>query len=96
MEAGTRSNLPQLPVFDKMAGPNRRAERLPGGPMRLRGSKGVVFFVIEAHLSRRFRSDSRYPNALRSRCDGRRPQFRDHEQDVGEEIFWNGDLGHLE
>ena len=27
---------------------------------------------------------------------GRRPQFRDQPQDVGEQISWNGDLGHLE
>ena len=36
------------------------------------------------------------PNALRCRCNGRRPQFRDHPQNVCKEIFGDGDLGHLE
>ena len=35
------------------------------------------------------------PNALRCRCNGRRPQFRDHPQNVCKEIFGNGDFGHL-
>src|ERR1700731_5458006 len=30
------------------------------------------------------------PNALRCRCNGRRPQFRDHPQNVCKEIFGNG------
>src|ERR1700731_2459766 len=33
---------------------------------------------------------------LRGRSGGRRSQFRDHSQDVGEEVFRNVDLGHLE
>ncbi len=36
------------------------------------------------------------PNALHCRCNGRRPQFRDHPQNVCKEIFGNGDFGHLE
>ena len=79
-----------------MAGPIRLSDRLPGGPMRLRGLNGMVLFVIETHLSRRFRSDTRHPNAPSGRCDLWRPQFRDHAQDVGEEISWNGHLRHLE
>ena len=48
------------------------------------------------HLSCRFLSDTRHPNALRRRYNRWRPQFRDHAQDVGEEIFGNGNLRHLE
>jgi hypothetical protein len=32
---------------------------------------------------------------IRCRCNGRRPQFRDHPQNVCKEIFGNGDFGHL-
>ena len=35
-------------------------------------------------------------NASRCRCDRQRPQFRNEPQDVVEENFRNGDLGHLE
>lgn len=56
----------------------------------------MVFFFIETHLSRRFRLDSRHPNALSRRRERWRPQFRDHAQDIGEEIFGNGHLRHLE
>ena len=46
----------------------------------------MVFFVIETHLSRRFQSDARHPNALRRLCNRWRPKFRNHPQDIGEEI----------
>jgi hypothetical protein len=65
MNADAMPNLPRISLVDKVAGPIRLSERLPGGPMRLRGLTGIVLFVIETHLSRRFRSDTRRPNALR-------------------------------
>ena len=65
MVASTRTNLTQLPLVDKLAGANCRSERLPFGPKRLGGLKGMVFFLIETQLSCRFQSDARHPNALR-------------------------------
>jgi hypothetical protein len=38
---------------------------------------------------------TRHSNALRCRYD-RRPQFCDQPQDVGEQVSWDCDLGHLE
>jgi hypothetical protein len=46
MDTGSKPNLTRFPFVDKMAWPIRRAKRLPGGPTRLGGLNGMVFFVI--------------------------------------------------
>jgi len=58
--------------------------------------KSTEFAFIETHLSPRFGLDTRHRGARRSRRDRRRPEFRDHPQDVGEELVRYGDLGHPE
>ena len=55
MDADARPNLTRIPLVDKMAGPSGLSDRLPGGPVRLRGLNGIVLSVIKTHLSRGFR-----------------------------------------
>ncbi len=54
----------------------------------------VELILIKTHLSREFGSNA-WKIGCSSRCNGRGPEFRDHSQDVGEEIFGNGDFSHL-
>jgi hypothetical protein len=54
MNADARPNLTRISLVDKMAGPIRLSDGLPGGPMRLRGLNAMTFAVIETHLSGRF------------------------------------------
>jgi hypothetical protein len=62
----------------------------------MRASKIAEFSVIEAHLSSVLQRTHDKLNGSRCRCDRQRPQFRNEPQDVVEENFRNGDLGHLE
>ncbi len=60
-------------------------------------ARGDFFSVIWTHCSREFSVTMTTERLIfRYRRDGRRPQFGDQPQDVGEETFGNGDLGHLQ
>ena len=64
-----------------------------------RGLSGPLlapFSVNKAHLSCRFSPHAWSSMARSWRRSRRRPQFRDHAQNVGEEISGNGHLHHLE
>ena len=58
-------------------------------------AKSNDFSVIWTHLPLSFCSNARQPNTLRRCWIRRRSKFRDHLQDVSEEISRNGDFGHL-
>jgi hypothetical protein len=57
-ESQVTPSLPRSPGFYKLAGLKHRAERLPDGLTRLRGVNGMMFFVIETHLSLQFQPES--------------------------------------
>jgi hypothetical protein len=52
--------------------------------------------LIETHLSCGFERTHVIIERLTLLMNGRRPQFRDQPQNIGEQISGNGDLGHLE
>ncbi len=54
------------------------------------------FLVFQTHLYRRFQLDARHPNTLRGSRDGQRPKFRNHPQNVGEDVARHRDLCHVE
>lgn len=54
------------------------------------------FAVIKTCFSRQYCPNARYPNALRCRGGGRRTHFRDHPQNLCEQVAWDCDLGNLE
>src|SRR3984893_14677348 len=56
----------------------------------------MALSVIWTHASHEFVSNPSQSNTLRRCWIRRRSKFRDHLQDVSEEISRNGDLGHLE
>jgi hypothetical protein len=58
MPIGSNQNLQHPKDFDKRGEPNCPDDGRPGEPAPRRGSKGMVFSVIETHLSCRFRSDA--------------------------------------
>src|ERR1700751_15539 len=63
----------------------------------LRGTpEDADLIVIKTHLSGALASNALHTIASRRCRIGRRPQLRDEPQDVGEEIFRDSTLGHLE
>src|SRR5208283_814541 len=54
------------------------------------------FFCYQGTPLSWFLSERAAPNPSSCRRGRQWPEFRDHSQDVGEEISGNGDLGHLE
>ena len=62
----------------------------------LRGTpEDADLVVIKTHVSRGFRWNTCQPNTSRGRWIRWRSKFRDEPQNVGEQIPWDGDLGHL-
>jgi hypothetical protein len=53
------------------------------------------FTVFQTHLYRRFQSDARHPSTLRGSRDEQRPKFRNHPQNVGEDVARHRALCHL-
>jgi len=96
MAFGFEPNLPRLVVFDKPGSPNRLVDGYLGGRSLRPAPENVAFPVIATHFSRKFGSNARHTNGSRGRRDWRRSQFRDHPQDIGEQISRNRDLHHLE
>ena len=98
------TDIPQMDhigsaVCPNLAFPARlNSRRRARGPLaEPRGTpEDADLVVIKTHLSRGFRWNTCQLNTSRGRRIGRRPQLRDAPQDVGEEIFRDSNLGHLE
>jgi hypothetical protein len=92
--AGTRPTLHPFDPVGKVAPlPCTKIGR-SSCPARL-APRAAGFSVIKTHVSRRFGVNASQPNASRGRWIRWRSKFRDEPQNVGEQILWDGDLGHL-
>ena len=67
-----------------------------GDPMPGRSSKTASLDLNQGTPLPWLSPERTTPDVLRGRYDGRRPQFRDQPQDVGEQASRDGDFGHLE